>query len=185
MPEQQWKRVEGVECRIRQGDWQCALVLVATPCPALPSFTTSPASTTPKSPRNTAPASFDNGSVILHSVSLGLHILNCTSSGLAIMTMSATPSPFNPAAVRPHVPSPLASNGLSRPAPTRSMSYAPSFPTSRPLRPFPSVANTLSGAVRPSHGAPSKKPVKIIEPPANFKGAFVLNLTQAELSRQD
>ncbi|KAI0768526.1 hypothetical protein BD413DRAFT_127284 [Trametes elegans] len=93
----------------------------------------------------------------------------------AVMTVSApVPSPFNPSAARPRVSSPLAAS-----AQPRSVSSRPhAFPTSRPLRPFPSIAvNHAKSSAR--------KPVKMIEPPANFKTAFVLNLTQAELSRQD
>ncbi|KAI0336067.1 hypothetical protein GY45DRAFT_1316112 [Cubamyces sp. BRFM 1775] len=94
---------------------------------------------------------------------------------MTVMTVTAAvPSPFNPTASRPRVSSPLAASAQSRPVSSRTHS----FPTSRPLRPFPSLAVNTSKAS-------SRKPVKIIEPPANFKGAFVLNLTQAELSRQD
>ncbi|THH06439.1 hypothetical protein EW146_g9608 [Bondarzewia mesenterica] len=84
----------------------------------------------------------------------------------------------------PAISSPLASspsssptNGLPRPKRT---SY---FPTSRPLRPFPSIAQSLA----PSGNRPgAKKPIKLIEPPKNYFGnTVVLNLTQAELSRQD
>ncbi|KAI9066653.1 hypothetical protein FKP32DRAFT_1609881 [Trametes sanguinea] len=95
---------------------------------------------------------------------------------MTVMTVTAAvPSQFNPAATRPRVSSPLAATAQPRPVPSRNHS----FPTSRPLRPFPSIA--LSTTAKSS----SRKPVKMIEPPANFKGAFVLNLTQAELSRQD
>ncbi|KAJ7723097.1 hypothetical protein DFH07DRAFT_897729 [Mycena maculata] len=81
----------------------------------------------------------------------------------------------------------MATTGMSRPSissPLASRSYAPgpvarttpqrtySFPTSRALRPFPSIA------------AAAPKPVKIIQPPANQRVSFVLNLTQAEFSRQ-
>ncbi|KAJ8501569.1 hypothetical protein ONZ51_g493 [Trametes cubensis] len=94
---------------------------------------------------------------------------------MTVMTVTAAvPSPFNPTASRPRVSSPLAASAQPRPVSSRTHS----FPTSRPLRPFPSLAVNTSTAS-------SRKPVKIIEPPANFKGAFVLNLTQAELSRQD
>ncbi|EMD41729.1 hypothetical protein CERSUDRAFT_79369 [Gelatoporia subvermispora B] len=103
---------------------------------------------------------------------------------MAIMTMSAGPSALSPAAARPYVSSPLASNSCARPAHARTSSCAPSFPVSRPLRPFPSIAN-VSGLPQRAGSAAGKKPVKIIEPPAGFKGAFTLNLTQAELSRQD
>ncbi|CDO70289.1 hypothetical protein BN946_scf184942.g89 [Trametes cinnabarina] len=95
---------------------------------------------------------------------------------MTVMTVAAAvPSPFNPAATRPRVSSPLAASAHPRSVSSRTHS----FPTSRPLRPFPSIA--LSTTPK----AASRKPVKMIEPPANFKGAFVLNLTQAELSRQD
>ncbi|KAI0735424.1 hypothetical protein C8Q76DRAFT_791977 [Earliella scabrosa] len=95
-------------------------------------------------------------------------------STMTVMTVTVpAPSPFNPITSRPRVSSPLAASAQPRPAPGRTHS----FPTSRPLRPFPSLS------IAPASSA--RKPVKIIEPPANFKGAFVLNLTQAELSRQD
>ena len=64
----------------------------------------------------------------------------------------------------------------------------PAFPTSRPIRPFASIATTLQAGVATvsAAGKIEKKPIKIIEPPEGFKsGYFVLNLTQAELSRQD
>ncbi|PSR71275.1 hypothetical protein PHLCEN_2v12789 [Hermanssonia centrifuga] len=62
------------------------------------------------------------------------------------------------------------------------------FPTSRPIRPFASIANSvtrtsLNGGSNMNGTA--RKPVKIIEPSKKFKSEFVLNLTQAELSRQD
>ncbi|KAH9835784.1 uncharacterized protein C8Q71DRAFT_763407 [Rhodofomes roseus] len=103
---------------------------------------------------------------------------------MAIMTMSAGPSALNPASVRPYASSPLVSNASSRQ--TRSLGAAPSFPVSRPLRPFPSIANTMSPGLSQRSGAQGgKRQVKIIEPPANTKCAFVLNLTQAEFSRQE
>ncbi|KAG8220008.1 hypothetical protein J3R82DRAFT_1016 [Butyriboletus roseoflavus] len=78
-----------------------------------------------------------------------------------------------------YVPSPLAGSSHnsvsapSRPLPRRSPHFAPS----RPIRPFASISQntTLS----------STKPVKLIEPPQNFKTTFVLDLTQVEFSRQD
>ncbi|KZT43924.1 hypothetical protein SISSUDRAFT_511779 [Sistotremastrum suecicum HHB10207 ss-3] len=116
------------------------------------------------------------------------------------------PSHFNPSrtqnAFTPAFSSPLAaaqssgSEGLpssSRPAvPQR----APSFPASRPLRPFPSIAASIqtrttskSGStLMTSPGRPKSggaRPVKLIEPSKHFNGGFfVLNLTQAEFSRQ-
>ncbi|KAH9937459.1 uncharacterized protein B0H18DRAFT_970734 [Fomitopsis serialis] len=99
---------------------------------------------------------------------------------MAIMTMSAGPSTLNPASARSYASSPLVPNASSRPA------RAPSFPVSRPLRPFPSIANALSSGLPQRSGTSGgKRPIKIIEPPANTKCAFVLNLTQAEFSRQD
>ncbi|KAJ3482062.1 hypothetical protein NLI96_g7225 [Meripilus lineatus] len=88
---------------------------------------------------------------------------------------------------RPVVSSPLASNASARPIPKRNISYAPAFPTSRPLRPFASIANATipSLPLRSSKAASGKKPIKIIEPPKGFRGEFVLNLTQAELRRED
>ncbi|KAI0724309.1 hypothetical protein C8T65DRAFT_704197 [Cerioporus squamosus] len=86
--------------------------------------------------------------------------------------VAAVPSPFNPTASRPRVSSPLAASAQGRSVPSRQHS----FPASRPLRPFPSLAINAKAA---------RKPVKIIEPPANFKSAFILNLTPAELSRRD
>ncbi|KAJ7369003.1 hypothetical protein DFH08DRAFT_675824 [Mycena albidolilacea] len=78
---------------------------------------------------------------------------------------------------RPSVSSPLA-NPTQTPgatAPTTPQ-RAYSFPRSSALRPFPSVVSA-SGA--------GKKPVKMIQPPANQRGWFVLNLTQGELGRQE
>ncbi|TEB04477.1 hypothetical protein FA13DRAFT_1654735 [Coprinellus micaceus] len=86
---------------------------------------------------------------------------------------------------RPRVSSPLAANG-----PTMSSAPRPAFPkrspgfaTSRALRPFP----TISHALQPSNstGLSKSKPIKLIEPPKNFKMSFVLDLTQAEFSRQE
>ncbi|CCM02180.1 uncharacterized protein FIBRA_04259 [Fibroporia radiculosa] len=102
---------------------------------------------------------------------------------VATISMSARPSSLNPTAARARVPSPLASSGLPRPP--RNVMNAPSFPVSRPLRPFPSIANTLPGTLARTGGPGAKKAIKIIEPPADFKCEFVLNLTQAEFSRQD
>ncbi|KAI0076241.1 hypothetical protein K474DRAFT_1598329, partial [Panus rudis PR-1116 ss-1] len=94
------------------------------------------------------------------------------------ITTTYTPS------TKPTVSSPLASTAPpTRIVPKRQLSNAPAFPTSRPLRPFPSINTSIKGIS--SSGSAPKKPTKIIEPPKNFRGQFVLNLTQAELSRQD
>lgn len=80
---------------------------------------------------------------------------------------------------RPLVSSPLADSTHKRPVAQRIIPQRnSSFPTSRALRPFPSVSNTL-------HPTPGKPPVKLIEPPQNYQGTFLLDLTQAEFSRQD
>ncbi|KAG5719322.1 hypothetical protein E4T56_gene13268 [Termitomyces sp. T112] len=88
---------------------------------------------------------------------------------MATMTMS-----------RPVISSPLADSTHKHPIAAHRIipQRTSSFPTSRALRPFPSVSNTL----RPTPGVP---PVKLIEPPQNYKGTFLLDLTQAEFSRQD
>ncbi|RDB29662.1 hypothetical protein Hypma_015252 [Hypsizygus marmoreus] len=82
---------------------------------------------------------------------------------------------------RPMVSSPLADpshsgrNTVPRIIPRRNIS----FPSSRPPRPFASISHAL-------HPTSSKKPpVKLIEPPKNHKGTFLLDLTQAEFSRQE
>ncbi|KAH7924013.1 hypothetical protein BV22DRAFT_1091764 [Leucogyrophana mollusca] len=99
------------------------------------------------------------------------------------MTMSALPAQLRTASPMPYVSSPLASSshnsmaGPSRGLPKRN----PSFPPSRPLRPFASISQTTKPS---SMGSPAKKPVKLIEPPKNFKTTFVLDLTQGEFSRQ-
>ncbi|TBU43202.1 hypothetical protein BD309DRAFT_991155 [Dichomitus squalens] len=105
--------------------------------------------------------------------SLPVPITPLTMTSLMTVATTPAPSPFNPMASRPRVSSPLAASAQANPVSSRNHS----FPTSRPLRPFPSLA------IKPS--TPARKPVKILEPPANFKGAFVLNLTPAELSRRD
>ncbi|KAF9014968.1 hypothetical protein BDQ17DRAFT_1340258 [Cyathus striatus] len=80
---------------------------------------------------------------------------------------------------RPLVSSPLADPSAQRPATQRMTTKRnASFPTSRALRPFP----TISTALKPTS---SQKTVKLIEPPKNFKTTFMLDLTQAELSRRD
>ena len=87
---------------------------------------------------------------------------------------------------RPAVSSPLAQSSQSSGVPPAQRVIPKrntSFPSSRALRPFP----TISHLVQPSKAGMSsaKKPVKLIEPPKNFKATFVLDLTQAEFSRQD
>ncbi|TFK41359.1 hypothetical protein BDQ12DRAFT_679334 [Crucibulum laeve] len=86
---------------------------------------------------------------------------------------------------RPVVSSPLADSSSARTATQRiAVKRNTSFPSSRALRPFASISHAFQ---QPGAGptASSKKPMKLIQPPENFKATFVLNLTQAELSRQD
>ncbi|KAJ6519477.1 hypothetical protein C8R45DRAFT_807249, partial [Mycena sanguinolenta] len=85
-------------------------------------------------------------------------------------------------ASRPSVSSPLANNNSPQPHTSSGPAAARiipqrtySFPRSSALRPFP----TISTAATPA----AKKPVKMIQPPANLP-SFTLNLTQAELSRR-
>ncbi|KAF5356358.1 hypothetical protein D9756_004231 [Leucocoprinus leucothites] len=84
---------------------------------------------------------------------------------------------------RPIVSSPLAGTTSSTHTQTTAQRIIPrrnaSFPSSRALRPFPSIAQSL----QPSSN--SKKAVKIIEAPKNQPTMFMLDLTQAEFSRQD
>ncbi|EAU93452.1 hypothetical protein CC1G_04431 [Coprinopsis cinerea okayama7 len=89
---------------------------------------------------------------------------------------------------RPRVSSPLAESfssgnmkpqSIPRPQPARQHG---AFMPSRALRPFP----TISHALQPSKSSNlGNKPVKLIEPPKNCKMTFVLDLTQAELGRQE
>ncbi|TCD70069.1 hypothetical protein EIP91_005051 [Steccherinum ochraceum] len=107
---------------------------------------------------------------------LHTHVFQCPPT--ATMTMHARS--YAPITSKPSISSPLAASGTPRPLHQRTNS-SPAFPTSRPLRPFPSINTPLS---KRSNG-PAAKPVKIIEPPKNFRGEWVLNLTQAEFGRQD
>ncbi|KAI0047977.1 hypothetical protein FA95DRAFT_1558511 [Auriscalpium vulgare] len=97
---------------------------------------------------------------------------------------------------RPLVSSPLASSSLAPSRADRQARAPPphprvAFPASRPLRPFASIANAFTPAQQPAAhkaaGKPAgaKKGVKLIQPSKNYSGTFVLNLTQAELGRQD
>ncbi|PPQ63502.1 hypothetical protein CVT24_004729 [Panaeolus cyanescens] len=82
---------------------------------------------------------------------------------------------------RPLVSSPLADSQTNIPPVKRELpKRASAFPSSRALRPFPAIAHVMS-----PKGPAATKPVKLIEPPANFKATFVLELTQAEFSRQE
>ncbi|ESK98461.1 hypothetical protein Moror_211 [Moniliophthora roreri MCA 2997] len=80
---------------------------------------------------------------------------------------------------RPSVSSPLAESAQGGAARRMLPKRNSSFPSSQALRPFP----TVSAAFRPQNK--DKKPIKIIEPPANHRNTFVLDLSQAEFSRQD
>ncbi|KAJ7597698.1 hypothetical protein C8J56DRAFT_818391 [Mycena floridula] len=85
---------------------------------------------------------------------------------------------------RPVVSSPLAASSQS----TNSSQRIPprrnaSFPSSRGIRPFASISNALQPLA--SNKSQKHKAVKLIVPPAHQQGTFVLNLTQAEFSRQN
>ncbi|KIJ68644.1 hypothetical protein HYDPIDRAFT_24902 [Hydnomerulius pinastri MD-312] len=96
---------------------------------------------------------------------------------MAALTMTSMRSQLGTAS--PYVSSPLAgSTHSSVAAPSRSIpKRSSSFGQSRPLRPFASISQNAMSS--------SKKPVKLIEPPKNFKTTFILDLTQGEFSRQD
>jgi len=83
---------------------------------------------------------------------------------------------------RPTVSSPLTGNASPRRAQSTAQLIAQrrnsSFPSSRALRPFPSIAQSLGPSCS------DKKAIKIIEAPKHQQTMFVLDLTQAELSRQ-
>ncbi|KAH6917536.1 hypothetical protein BKA70DRAFT_1418270 [Coprinopsis sp. MPI-PUGE-AT-0042] len=89
---------------------------------------------------------------------------------------------------RPQVSSPLAVSFDSGPSHSQQPIPRPPMPArknsgfmqSRALRPFP----TISHALQPPKSS-NVKPVKLIQPPQNCKMTFVLDLTQAEFSRQD
>ncbi|KAK1232587.1 hypothetical protein PQX77_004255 [Marasmius sp. AFHP31] len=83
---------------------------------------------------------------------------------------------------RPSVSSPLAGgpNATKRITPKRNSS----FPSSQALRPFPTVSTALR-PISTQKTTSDKKSVKLIEPPANSRTTFVLDLSQAEFSRQD
>ncbi|EGO04111.1 hypothetical protein SERLA73DRAFT_69892 [Serpula lacrymans var. lacrymans S7.3] len=61
--------------------------------------------------------------------------------------------------------------------------FRPGSYVSSPLA--PSARNPINAQSRPLKSSVSAKPVKLIEPPKNFKTTFVLNLTQEEFSRHD
>ncbi|KAF8898380.1 hypothetical protein BD779DRAFT_1666241 [Infundibulicybe gibba] len=90
---------------------------------------------------------------------------------------------------RPLVSSPLAdasqrsSSAAQRILPRRN----PSFPSSRALRPFPTISHAFQQPTSSSNASSKNKkaPVKLIEPPKDHKMTFMLDLTQAEFSRQD
>ncbi|PFH46995.1 hypothetical protein AMATHDRAFT_153265, partial [Amanita thiersii Skay4041] len=87
---------------------------------------------------------------------------------------------------RPMISSPLAAaaadaSRASRATPLVTPQRPTHFQSSRALRPFPSIAHVL----KQSNAKSAQSSVKLIEPPKNQKGTFLLDLTPAELSRQD
>ena len=107
-----------------------------------------------------------------------------THGQVIFVLLTMTSAHISSAAVmsRPTVSSPLAGNSSPVRVQTAAQCIAPrrnaSFPSSRALRPFPSIAQSL-------HPCNDKKAVKIIEAPKYQQTMFVLDLTQAEFSRQD
>jgi hypothetical protein len=106
------------------------------------------------------------------------------ASGYPFERSSALPSNISPPHT-PYVSSPLSPSSPTGPwsgptPPTRTHA----FPTSRPLRPFPQLALPMR---RNAASAPQKSPPRevTIQAPQGFRSSFVLNLTQAEFSRQD
>lgn len=110
----------------------------------------------------------------------------CTISLFSLVP--AMPTVASPMSLsRPQVSSPLAVSfdaGVTRPQPIprppMPQRKSSGFMQSRALRPFP----TISHALQPSKSS-NAKPVKLIKPPQNSKMTFVLDLTQAEFSRQE
>ncbi|KAF8350234.1 hypothetical protein F5887DRAFT_1279487 [Amanita rubescens] len=104
------------------------------------------------------------------------HLANTDDELTAAVTLS-----------RPMIPSPLAaaseSSRTTRSSPIVAQRRTPHFPASRALRPFASISQVLQPKTTASQD--KKPPVKLIEAPKNQKATFLLNLTQAELSRQD
>ncbi|KAH9487126.1 hypothetical protein JR316_0001194 [Psilocybe cubensis] len=88
---------------------------------------------------------------------------------------------------RPAVSSPLATSSQpTLPAEKRVLPKRnPSFPSSRALRPFPTISHIMQPALAAKASTTNAKTTKLIEPPKNYKATFVLDLTQAEFSRQD
>lgn len=94
--------------------------------------------------------------------------------------MSSCQSLVRPSLYLPHTSSPLAGSpqGHSpsfRPSPARK----PAHLKSRSIRPLPFSLQTV-----PTVSKDGRRPIKFIEPPKNQRCTFVLNLTQAEFSRQ-
>ncbi|KAG9030869.1 hypothetical protein FS837_003161 [Tulasnella sp. UAMH 9824] len=87
------------------------------------------------------------------------------------LSQSSPSSPLSPTFSSPSSSPSSPTSGARPMLPKRG----PSFPSSRPLRPFASVKTAIS-----------KPTVKIIQPPAGLCGPqfFVLDMTQGELARQ-
>ncbi|KIK05602.1 hypothetical protein K443DRAFT_130428 [Laccaria amethystina LaAM-08-1] len=87
---------------------------------------------------------------------------------------------------RPFISSPLADPSISSRTATQRMlpKRNTSFPSSRALRPFPTISHAFQSSSSTS-SITDRKPIKLIEPPKDQKAIFMLNLTQAEFSRQD
>jgi hypothetical protein len=130
--------------------------------------------------------SFSNASITPPNNTLAFSRPHCTPTPVVASTILTETTRNMSLAVntnRPLVSSPLASPLSPSRQPAHPITIRNSlFPASRPLRPFPSIATAGVNGTRGS----TKKPIKIIEPPKGYSGGcFVLNLTQAELSRRD
>ncbi|KAJ7173947.1 hypothetical protein C8R43DRAFT_631496 [Mycena crocata] len=120
-----------------------------------------------------APASFLPAACSLDQLSHNFCFTPCYPTMATMMT------------ARPSVSSPLADQnqtsgpGTTRITPQRTYSFA----SSRGLHPFPSISSATTPETS-SAATSGKKPLKMIQPPANQPSSFVLDLSQAEFSRQ-
>ena len=143
----------------------------------------------------TSPASSSTSTITVTPKSKAHSIDSSSSSVMASKRIVFVPS-SQPSTHTAFRPSPL--NPTSPGESTPKQHKRSSFPASRPLRPFPSISQSLSTTKMVSSGtSPSgageaeSKPVKPraqkpIELSSKWTGGFiVLGMTQAEFSRQD
>jgi len=112
-----------------------------------------------------------------------------SSAGMAskrlTLSSSSSHSTFRPSPLNPHSAAPPADL-------TPKQQKRSSFPASRPLRPFPSISQSLSTTTTigtsevQGDSKPVKRSQKTLELSSKWTGGFiVLGMTQAEFSRQD